>query len=248
MKFFKMLIFWGIGMAFFHSSLLGAPQVFRGGGMVFTYDDAILQVERLRHEAAVPDGDASDKTDGVGPAHWAVDFADDRGHLWVFPTTDTWVKDFRKAYPINAKGQRDLRSLLKKRPAEPKEAPVLPFPDIGVAFITKVSYVDFRSGAGMAWLTQWINEADRINNEELWYVCQGLTKDGAHYVAMEVRVKHPSLPAKADVKDSENFSKTYDAYRRKAVPELAKLPDASFRPALDPLRRVFESVEVTARP
>lgn len=196
----------------------------------------------------MPDGDASDKVDGVGPAHWAVDFADYRAYIWVLPTTDPAVKDFRKTYPKNAQGQRDLQALLKKRPENPKEAPVLPFPDIGVAFITKVRYLDFRNGSGMAWLSQWIYEANPINNEELWYVFQGLTKDEKYYLSVEVRMKHPSLPDKADTRNSQEFSKTYDAYRRKAVPALAKLPDETFQPSLIKLRAMFESIEVTSAP
>jgi hypothetical protein len=225
-----------------------APRTFEGDGFSFTYDDAIFSNPKVRHEAAVPNGDASDRIDGVCPAHWAVDFVDDnnRGYVWIMPTTDPWMKSFAKAYPRSDKGQRELRVLLKKRPAAPKEAPVLPFPDIGVAFITKVHYLDFRSGSGMAWLTQWIYEANPINSEELWYVFQGLTKDGKHYVSAEARVKHPSLPQKADTSNSAEFSKTYDAYLRKAVPELAKLPDDTFQPPLPSLRSMFESIEVKA--
>jgi len=248
MKFAPLISACAIASGFFVTPLQAAPRTFQGDGISFTYDDTIVSAPKPRHEAAVPDGDASDKTDGVCPAHWAIDFAEDRRHVWVMPTTDPVVKSFRKAYPRNDQGQRDLRALLKKRPSDPKEGPVLPFPDIGVAFITKVRYIDFRSGSGMVWLTQWINEADAINNEELWYVFQSLTKDGAHYVSGEVRVKHPSLPEKADVSKAAKFSKAYDAYLRKAVPELAKLPDETFHPSLARLRAMFESIEVKRVP
>jgi hypothetical protein len=245
---FLLLLAAAIALGLGSVSAQAAPRTFHGGGISFTYDDSIFQNPKARHEAAVPDGDASDKIDGVGPAHWAIDFANYRAYLWILPTTDPAVKDFRKTYPKNAQGLRDLRALLKKRPANPKETPVLPFPDIGVAFVTKVQYLDFKNGSGMAWLSQWIYEANPINNEELWYVFQGLTKDEKYYVSGEVRMKHPSLPEKADTRNSQEFSKTYDAYRRKAVPALAKLPDETFQPSLTKLRTMFESIEVTPAP
>ena len=164
------------------------------------------------------------------------------------PTTDPAAKDFSKTYPLNAKRQRELSALLKNHPENPKEGPVLPFPDVGIVFITKVRYLDFPNGSGMAWLSQWLYEANPINNEELWYVFQGLTKDGKYYVSVEVRMKHPSLPEKADTSNSQEFSKTYDAYLRKAVPALAKLPDETFRPSLVKLRAMFESIKVTPAP
>ena len=50
------------------------------------------------------------------------------------------------------------------------------------------------------------------------------------------------------MRNAVEFSKTYDAYRRKAVPELAKLPDETFRPSLAKLRAMFESIEVKNGP
>jgi hypothetical protein len=105
-----------------------------------------------------------------------------------------------------------------------------------------------RSGSGVAWLTQRTNDTAPISNSQLRYVFQGLTKDGAYYVAAEIQVTHPSLPPKADVKDYRTFEKQYPANLAKVVKEIAAQPDDSFEHSLTKLRAMFESVEAKAKP
>ena len=69
----------------------------------------------------------TDIPEGVAPAHVEVQFGKAQGKLWIFPTTDRGVKDFRAAYPPHADAQKHLRAVLRERPAESKELPVLPW-------------------------------------------------------------------------------------------------------------------------
>jgi hypothetical protein len=228
-------------------SAQAAPKTFHEHGVSFTYDDAELSQPKARRVKAVILTDPSDKPDGVAPAHVVIDFAEDRGHLWIYPTADSAVKNFAKAFPTIDDAHRDLVKVLQEHPAERKEMPVMPWADVGVGFTKKIRYLDFRNGSGVAWLTQWMIDTDPINNAESWYVFQGLTRDGAYYVSAQIHVAHPSLPATGEMKNPEAFEKGYAAYLKKAVPAIAKQPDESFRPSLAALRALFESIEVSGK-
>jgi hypothetical protein len=111
-------------------------------------------------------------------------------------------------------------------------------------FHKKIRYFNFRNGSGVAWLTQRTVDMAPINNAQLWYVFQGLTKDGAYYVAAQIRVTHPSLPGTAVVKDYRDFEKQYPTYLPIAANALAAKPDETFQPPLAALRAMFASIEV----
>jgi len=221
-----------------------APRVFHDAGVSFTYDDGVLEKPKAHREKAVQLTTPTDIPEGVAPAHVVVQFGKGQGRLWIFPTTDPGVKDFRKAYPPHADAQKRLRAVLRERPAESKELPSLPWRDNGQAFNKKIRYLDFHRGTGVAWLTQWTIEPVPVNNSQLQYRFQGLTKDGAFYVAAEFNVSHPTLPAKPEVKDYRTFERHYASYVQKAAKEMAAQPDESFRPPLAALRSLFTSIEV----
>ena len=231
---------WGLAIVPAHS----ASKTFHDLGVSFAYDDAVLRSPKAHREKAVVLTTPTDVPEGVAPAHVEIRFAGDRGRVWVFPTTDPTVKNFRQAYPPHADAQKELRAVLRERPAERHELPVLPWADVATPFNKKIRYLDFQGGSGVAWLTQWTIDPAPVNNAQLHYVFQGLTKDGAHYVAAEFHVTHPSLPGKAEVKDYRRFEKQYPAYLAKAVKEIAAQPDDSFAPALTQLRTMLRSIEI----
>jgi putative hemolysin len=59
----------------------------------------------------------------------------------------------------------------------------------------QVSYFDFQNGSGVRFLTQMGQAYYPINNQDLFYTFQGMTHDGAYYVAAILPISHPSLPA-----------------------------------------------------
>jgi len=231
--------------AAFLTSAQAAPKTFQAPGVTFTYDDTLLKSPKLHHFKAVALASPTDIPDGVAPAHVAVEFAHESGGIEVFPTSDPGVKDFAKAYPTHAHAEKELRRVLRERPAESKELPVLPWADVDMPFHKKIHYLDFRNGSGVAWLSQRTIDIAPINNAQLWYIFQGLTRDGAHYVAAQMRVAHPSLPATAVVKDYADFEKQYPAYLARASSKLGAQPDNSFRPSLSALQSLFASITVT---
>lgn len=226
-------------------SAQAAPRAFQEADVSFTYDDAVLKKPISHRVKAVRLTTPTDIPEGVAPAHIEIHFGKDQGRLWIFPTTDSGVKDFRKAYPTHADAQKLLRAVLRERPANRKELPSLPWADTGQAFNKKIRYLDFHSGSGIAWLTQWTIEPVPVNNSQLQYRFQGLTKDGAFYIAAQFNVSHPSLPATAGVGDYRTFERHYASYVEQAAQKIAGQPDESFQPPLAKLRAMFESIQVT---
>ena len=225
-----------------------APKIFHRPGVTFTYDDALLKSPKAHRVKASPLVFSTDVPEGVAPAHVAIEFARESGGIEIFPTSDPGVKDFARAYPPNAAAGKELRRVLRERPVAARDLPALPWADVDMPFHKKIRYFNFRNGSGVAWLTQRTVDTAPINNGQLWYVFQGLTKDGAYYIAAQIRVTHPSLPATAAVKDYRDFEKQYPAYLARASAKLAAQPDDSFHPSLTALRAMFASIEVnTAR-
>lgn len=231
-----------------NASAQAAPREFHDAGVSLTYEDAVWKKPRLQRVKALPLATPTDIPEGVAPAHLKIEFGKGQGTIWIFPTTDTSVKDFSKAYPPHATAQRELRTVLRERPAESKELPSLPWADTAQAFNKKIRYLKFHHGTGVAWLTQWTIEPTPVDNAQLQYRFQGLTTNGAFYVAAEFHVSHPSLPAKTAMKDYRTFEKHYATYLAKAAKEIGAQPDESFQPSLAGLRTMFESIEVTAAP
>ena len=81
-----------------------------------------------------------------------------------------------------------------------------------------------------------------INNEELTYNFQGLTRDGRYYVAARFAVTHPSLPKGIDFANVERDKKLL--YLRRDERKLSRLPESSFRPSLKSLKALLSSVEI----
>jgi len=78
----------------------------------------------------------------------------------IYPTSDPAVKNFAKAFPTIDDAHKDLVTVLTEQPAERKEMPVMPWAGCGRWFTKKIRYLEFRSGSGVAWLTQWNDRLD----------------------------------------------------------------------------------------
>lgn len=168
--------------------------------------------------------------------------------ICLIPLSDESEKDFAKAYPNFNSSARELRVLLDKRPKsfdKKSDIPDVPFNNAGHSILGKVEYLDFKGGAGVIFLTQYTQEMwpNPVNNEELTYNFQGLTKDGKHYIAARFAVTHPSLPKGIDftehIKRDEGLLYLMEGEKR-----LGTLPEESFRPSLKRLKAIVSSIDV----
>ncbi len=193
-----------------------------------------------------------DKPDEVWTEHWELSFDNPEAKVYLFPTTDSKVKDFKKAYPTVDDSTRDLKGLLKKQTAAPKEIPFLPWADQSSPFHSHVKYVNFKNGSTVRYLAEYQIEPEEISNERLVYSAQGLSKDGKYYVAVYIPVKTSILKDKSEVATwsadkQAKFSKDYNAYVAKEKVKLDKAAEGSFTPQLNDLDSLISSMNVLAK-
>ena len=107
-------------------------------------------------------------------------------------------------------------------------------------------------------LTQFAQDAWPINNEDLVYVFQGLTKDGRYYISAFLPVTASFLPEHVDdaaavpavdgipfpAFNSSDFGSEYASYQKAVRDKLNASSPEEFSPALDTLDTLIESLRV----
>jgi hypothetical protein len=165
--------------------------------------------------------------------------------ICIIPLTDPSVTSFAKSYPYIHEAATKLRKLLAKRPAKFKfydELVDLPFNNSSGTVQSKVEYLDFKTGKGVLFLTQYSQDAvpSQINNEELTCDFQGLTNDGKYYIAARLAITHPSLPKGIDF--TKDPGKNVKGSIKKDERLLNSFADESFRPSLKSLKALIASI------
>lgn len=178
------------------------------------------------------------------------------------PPVDYYVSSFDEEVRV-------LKALNAERPARPalnawlrshgahNRMPLVPMYDVGEAVRAKVSYLDFRNGRGVAFVTQYTIEDALVTNQALAYVFQGLTDDGEFYVSAAFPVAAPFLPPDFSEEEAASngldygrgasaraFQKKYAAYKARTARRLEALAPAAYRPALAPLADLLRSLNV----
>ncbi len=110
-----------------------------------------------------------------------------------------------------------LRTLLQTRPAladlDPaRDLPFLPPFNAAQMFATQLRYVDFPSGSGIRYLTQYGQSLYPINNYDLFYTFQGLSADGTTYISAIFPVNHPLLPADGNTPPGGDWNAFFDQF------------------------------------
>ena len=236
------------------------------GGVSFIYntkDFAEVKIEKVQKATALDSGEGIDE--GISPEHVCFHLKDKRplpaleqgpryfiptySFICAIPLKDSSVKDFGKAYPNLDAFAADLQKILRERPSNLEhrgDIPDFPPNNASPSIISRFQYLDFRSGSGMLFLTQYSNEMqpNPVNNEELTLDFQGLTKDGMYYVAARVAITHPSLPKGIDFTDDIERDMPNYNYLRKEEKELEGFSEESFRPSLKSLKALLSSIHV----
>ncbi len=136
----------------------------------------------------------------------------------------------------------NLKQLLSLRPADANDMPFLPLVNAGQEFRSKVAYMDFASGSGVRFVSQYGQGPWPINNKDTFYTFQGLTSDGKYYVSVIMPVSNSVLPATGDGAD---MSKVGDnSYVAGVRDQLNAQPDESFVPSLAVLDALAKSITV----
>jgi len=234
-------------------------------GVSFIYStNDFDEVEIKKKEKLTPPDMATYIDEGFAPEHFCFRLKDKRplpafeqGPRYFFPARsficaiplkDSSVKDFGGSYPSLNWASGVLQKILRERPDEfehRRDVPDIPANNAGPSILSRFQYLDFRSGSGILFLTQYSQEYEPnpVNNEELTLVFQGRTKDGRYYVAARLAITHPSLPRGIDFTDEIERDMQW-RYLRKTEKELEELSEESFQPSLKSLKAMLSSIYV----
>lgn len=204
---------------------------------------ASFQVETV---AAVP---ASENA-----PYWEVLPEYTRVTLQGYPISNHLMQPQIFIYPVPAlaevnEGAGQIVASLQTLLQSPQETPTMPFlPLFNAAQVlhTHVQYLDFNSGQGLRYVTEFAQGIVPINNYELIYTYQGLTSDGQYYVAAVLPVTHPSLPADGNVTGNEppEFTSDFPAYLANVISALNPQAAGTFTPELTRLDAMMSSLEI----
>ena len=160
--------------------------------------------------------------------------------IFVYPVDGLGVNEVVGQTPGN------LQALLQSQQAG-DSMPYLPAYNAGQVMHAQVAFLDFKNGKGVRYLTQFDQAVIPINNDELHYTFQGLTSDGAYYVAAVLPVNLPDLPSDASVdlnNPPANFMEDFPTYLSDTVTMLNGQPASAFSPDLSALDAMMESLEI----
>ena len=139
-----------------------------------------------------------------------------------------------------------LRSVLAARPAIPDgDLPMLPTVTASQMIRSQVQYLDFATGSGIRYVTAAGLDVSPVDGV-LFYTFQGLTSDGAYYIAAQFPVQSSVLPASEPMNTEQYnaFAASFDAYLADVTAQLNAAPAQSFSPDLTVLDNVFASLTV----
>jgi hypothetical protein len=187
--------------------------------------------------------------------------AEDSKHVVYPPNPTDWTVYFDeevrtlKALIAEKPTRANVRAVIAKarRGGDCSQMPFLPMWEACQAFVAHLTYIDFKNGKGVFFLTQWDRETTQVTNEGLEYAFQGITNDGKYYVYAEFSVGAPFLPrgdesevvawAEKNYLLSHN-SKEYQNYLRPVLAKLEALPSDKFKPSLGSLEQLIQSLEI----
>jgi hypothetical protein len=218
-------------------------------GVTFNYDLALAQqitTTTVPGENAGPDG-----------PYWATFPAYDEFNLVGYPSQNSYHKPHLAIYSVDefsnlnaaAKEQIDqLKQLLGDAPGSPDKIPLIPIFNAAQVFRSQVKYLNFQSGQGVRFVTQYDQAIIPINNQETFYTFQGLTSDGRYYIAAILPVATGTLPATGELSQDQmqTFSTAdgFENYLSQTVQTLNGLSASDFTPNLDLLDALIKSVRV----
>ena len=158
--------------------------------------------------------------------------------IFVYPVKDLGVNE------VAQKSAAALQKLLQDKQAG-KDLPFLPLYNATQVMHAQMSYLDFKNGKGVRYLTQFAQGIVPINNHELFYTFQGLTGDGQYYVAAVLPVNLASLPADGKWNGQEPpVGSDYRKYVDGVVSILNQQSASTFTPDLRKLDELIQSIEI----
>lgn len=240
------------------------PMAFTSQGLSFTYEAGFLSDVIMEEVAEVP-YDENMPYWAANPAYTRydlVDYGDDMESfhmpaIYVFPTenfaafgTDnvyTFQGQFDALTALLAEGTLDL-SVYSEMPTTSGETnlPFLPLFNAAQVFRAQPQLIDFQNGRGIRYLSYYSQAVNPITNAEIFYTFQGLTEDGAFYVAAILPVNTGLFgdDVTMDGAAYEEFANQYTTYLEESLTGLNELALDASTPTLTELDALIMSLMV----
>jgi hypothetical protein len=199
-------------------------------------------------EATAPGDAGADTGQGVQ----TIDFASSpgrprgRGVLEVRPV-QAWLDEASGAgdtdpaegllAAINTDGPIDLAAIVSPAAGE------------GLALVLRgrAERLQFRDGAGLRYLAAFTGDYAPLTDANLYYLFEGVTRDGRRYVSLRLPLGAaalPDVPEQGTLEAAAEFAAITDVYVASVRERLDRADPASFRPPLDRLDEFVRSISV----
>jgi len=129
-----------------------------------------------------------------------------------------------------------------------KDLPFLPTLNAAQMFHAQYQVLPFGSGSGIRYLTLLAQYYAPINNYELFYTYQGLTRDDKYWVSAILPVINPDLPDNADIPPGgqtwDQFTNNYSSYIAGLTTQLNSQGSGKYTPGLAMLDTLVASISI----
>ena len=83
-------------------------------------------------------------------------------------------------------------------PISVDQLPAVPFFNAQQTFASNIQKTSFQNGGGVRFVTEYAQYPASVNNTDLFYQFQGVTRDGAYYIIAILPINNPALAATSD--------------------------------------------------
>ena len=239
-------------------------------GVSFHYSQNLSKTVRAADVPSTAPADVSSRPDGVESRHVSFSFVEFPRH--EKPTFSAELKVYNaeeylavfsnvnEYHQMVEKKIRNLRSLISERPRKisPGEYPFVPFLDAVQILQARPTYIEFKNGRGIAYITQFRHsDPILVNNQDIVLVFQGLTSNGKKLISGTFPISASFLPDRPyglehnGYKVPDNFYEQreaneieYSNYVRSIELLLDSASNDVFSPNLEDLKQLFASLEV----
>ena len=230
----------------------------------------VSNIEATKNPALILE-DKHDKPDSIRSQYISLNlrgkYADQHAESFFKPKVEVYkIQEFRKVLAKSADYVKTfdnkinlLKEIISEQPSTLKKIPYIRFIDASAALITHVKCMQFKSGKGIFYVTQFNIENSLINNDGLAYVFQGVSSDDEYYVVATFPLSTSFLPDSyrdtkyKDYELPEFFyepktkvinERNYKLYLSQMRAELEQTPSQNFDPNLSLLEDSMSSLEI----
>lgn len=136
------------------------------------------------------------------------------------------------------------------------QLPTVPFFNAAQVFVSNIQMLSFQNGGGVRFLTEYAQYAAPINNHELIYHFEGVSRDGAYYIIAILPITAPTLAETSEIgsvipvggfahPDINDPNADWSGYYSNVATLLNNTAPDIFTPHLGQLDALIQSIKIT---